>query len=528
MKKNLRRSVSLFLSLILLAMTVSQGSQNQLQQEHLRIGLLTLYTNKDSLLIKNQALHLGYFREGLFETMTTLSSTEGFTITPFNGVMYVSTETYSDYANAKARATALSQELSTPVIVGLASFGTYKLYLLDTQFWGTGSDPLAQMFVETADNGESVKVAFGNGEELVLENTDMRASFMPVADALTGLAIVDLGDRKYRGALEVSRYQTQKVSGINLIGLDDYLFGVLPGEVPSSWPAEALKAQAVAARSFAYYHAYEYPKYPNMPYDLGDDVNSQVYKGFGAEALTTNNAVTATTREVILYNQQVIPAFFFSSSGGHTENSELVWSGTVPYLKGVVDFYERMPTKQPWVYKLTPAEVKEKLAVKGVDIGDIVGLQVIGYTDAGRAMTLKVIGSTGEYDLIKETMRSWLGINSRKFTLIDEHYKPVMTHFAVNAQNTSQTINYQKVQVMTATGTTTLLQPKDQVIVLSANNQVGQPMITGEKNVFTFVGQGWGHGVGMSQTGARGMADAGFSYRSILTYYYTGTQIGKK
>ena len=157
----------------------------------------------------------------------------------------------------------------------------------------------------------------------------------------TGAPTVELiGKGAYRGALEVRPSSVPgRLNAINAVEIEDYLKGVVPKESPASWPIEALKAQAVAARSYAIATPVK-----GNGFDQYDDTRSQLYAGVSAEAARTNQAVDATRSQVVLYNGKVAQTFFFSTSGGHTENNEhssLGFGGTpIPYLRGVPDPYE--------------------------------------------------------------------------------------------------------------------------------------------------------------------------------------------
>ncbi len=150
--------------------------------------------------------------------------------------------------------------------------------------------------------------------------------------------VVVKGKGTYRGALEVLA-SSGGLDAINVVELEDYVRGVVSKESPSSWPLEALKAQAVAARSYAISTAAH-----GGSFDVFDDTRSQVYAGVGAETAKTDQAVSATHLQVVLYRGKVAQTFFFSTSGGHTENNEFSSLGfgqpPVPYLRGVDDPYE--------------------------------------------------------------------------------------------------------------------------------------------------------------------------------------------
>ena len=148
-----------------------------------------------------------------------------------------------------------------------------------------------------------------------------------------------IGDRWYRGRVMVT-LEAGKLTAINYVDLDDYLYSVVASEMPSSWPQAALQSQAVAARSYA---LYKRSRNRNPLYDVDATTNYQVYKGLAQEQPSTIAAVQSTLNQVVTHNGEVIEAIFHSSSGGFTENASEVWSSDVPYLRGVEDYDQSAP-----------------------------------------------------------------------------------------------------------------------------------------------------------------------------------------
>ena len=144
--------------------------------------------------------------------------------------------------------------------------------------------------------------------------------------------------RWYRGEFIIENRGGSLVV-INNLPLEDYLLGVVPAEMPSKWSYEALKAQAIAARSYAIANR---GKRASRGYDLKDTPEDQAYGGASSETATTNSAVMETKGVVITYNQKVIPAYYSASAGGHTVNAGAVWNKDLPYLKSVPSFDERV------------------------------------------------------------------------------------------------------------------------------------------------------------------------------------------
>ena len=270
-----------------------------------------------------------------------------------------------------------------------------------------------------------------------------------------------LDGRRYRGALEL-RHRGAGLTAVNIVPVDDYLLSVVPEEMPTDWPAEALKAQSVAARSFALKsrgrHAAE-------GYDLCTTTHCQLYKGIASEKTASTAAVRATRGEVLTYGGQPI------DSGGMTESSEDVWGNPIPYLRAVRD--TPLGT-MPWTKTMSTADLEKKLAAKGHNIGRLraielsplaIGRAAKDRTASGRVKAMTVTGTKGSVTLSGTAWRSLLGLKSALFS----------------AKLT-----------------------KDSV---------------------TFTGFGAGHGLGISQWGAKRLAETGKSYADILHHYYTGVTL---
>ena len=275
---------------------------------------------------------------------------------------------------------------------------------------------------------------------------------------------LSLDGRRYRGALEL-RHKGGGLTAVNIVPVDDYLRSVVPEEMPVDWPAEAIKAQSVAARSFALASR---GRHAGESYDLCTTTHCQLYTGTAAEKSASHAAIKATRGEVLTYGGKPIEALFHTDSGGMTENSEDVWGSHVPYLRAAKD----TPTKtMPWTKTISRADLERKLAAKGHDIGKVRSLALsplaIGHaakdrTASGRVKTMTVKGTKGTATLSGTTWRSLLGLKS---TLFDAKLT---------------------------------------------------------KDAVTFTGYGSGHGLGISQWGAERMAAKGKSYADILHHYYTG------
>ena len=242
-------------------------------------------------------------------------------------------------------------------------------------------------------NGDEIKIANRvRGGELIVEPQDN--------------GYVWIGDRWYRGTTQLI-LQDSGITAINHVNIEDYLYSVVGAEAVASWPLEALKAQAVAARSYA---LYKRNVESNGIYDVDTTVGTQVYKGLDSEFTTTHEAVNSTLGQVMTYNNEVILAAFHSSSGGYTENVEDVWSSPLPYLRSVVDYDHKSPVFE-WQKVIPVSKIRTLVA----GIGKIRGIQPAETTPRGRVITMTVTGDRGSTIVTGKDMRKVLDLRSTLF-----------------------------------------------------------------------------------------------------------------
>jgi len=273
-------------------------------------------------------------------------------------------------------------------------------------------------------------------------------------------------NKSYRGTFIVF-LSGDNLMLVNKVELEKYLYGVLPSEVSFSWEKEVLKAQAVAARTFAIYNRLN-NKTPE--YDLDSTVASQVYSGRDVEAGATNKAIDETAGEVLVYDDEVIQAFFHANSGGRTASSAEVWGGKLDYLPSVDDPYSANAKKYKWEYSVNAAKLGEILAKNGLETGYVNDISISERTESDRAKTVIIHGVNKDIKVKSKDLRAYIGVDQLRSTNFD-------------------------------------IQKRGDTIY--------------------FNGKGWGHGVGMSQEGARQMADEGRDYKEILRYYYKGAKLKK-
>ena len=222
----------------------------------------------------------------------------------------------------------------------------------------------------------------------------------------TGDGYVWIGDRWYRGKVQLVNDGNQ-LTAINHVDLEHYLYSVVGAEAVSSWPIEALKAQAVAARSYA---LYKQKTGKNGLYDLDTTQRTQVYKGLDTEYLTTHEAVNSTAGQIMTYNGNVILAAFHSSSGGHTENVEDIWTSPLPYLRGVVDYDHQSPVFE-WNKTFSINQITNLIG----GVGRVTNMIPEQTTPQGRVVSMKVIGDRGTQEISGKKLRKLLDLRSTLF-----------------------------------------------------------------------------------------------------------------
>jgi stage II sporulation protein D len=228
---------------------------------------------------------------------------------------------------------------------------------------------------------------------------------------LYGRAENGLGNGAYRGRMVLSR-SGRSVLAVNHVSLEHYLYGVVPAEMPASWPVEALRAQAVVARSYALTS-----RRPGEPYDVFADVRSQVYRGVLGEVDSTTAAVRATRANVVTVGGEVAQTFFFSTSGGRTAGNEEVWGGSpLSYLRSVEDPHDDLSPVHTWRARFSRREAERMLG--SVLDGDLEGLRVASRTPSGRAATVVVRGTRGDRTVSAATVRTLLGLRSTWITRV--------------------------------------------------------------------------------------------------------------
>ena len=331
-----------------------------------------------------------------------------------------------------------------------------------------------------------------------------------------GEGLIKADGTAYRGSIILLKDDNGKLTVINEVGLDDYTAAVLAKEMSPSFELEALKAQAVAARTYAVRNSGKHGKYG---FDVCRSNDCQVYGGAEDEHERTVRAAQQTSGEVLVSGGALAETVYFATSGGHTESSEYVWGSDISYLKAISDEYEADNVYgASWTRELSPSQLEA--AVTG--LGNIIDVEITKTSPSGAVYEIKVVGDNGEKVFKNESCRTFLGYD----VLLSQAYTVIKSGDGVTVETTGGTARVNGISVMSASG----IAPYSgaEMCLMGGELQVAVISTPPQSDGYIFSGRGWGHLVGMSQNGANGMAAAGFDYQQILTHYYTGTEILKR
>ena len=369
---------------------------------------------------------------------------------------------------------------------------------------------------------------------------------------------------RYYGGFRYERIGGGDLTVVNIVDLETYIKGVVPYEMSSSWPLEALKVQAVCARSYAYINIHS-GKHTSYHFDVCNTTDCQAYYGAGTNSSSyqaterTDRAVDETAGEYAWYDGQVIEAFYSSSHGGASESVYNVWGTSLeqyPYLCGVEDPYEAdMASKNSyssWTVSYTSSELAQRLERYDYDASSGIESLTLTYSDLGNVIQVRVNYRDGGSDTIRpssmrsSSMRSVFGISSIRFT--------VNGRAASSGSGTTSSSG----GGLTANGSTSL-DSQGSYTVISGSGSLSQAgldglyaisgsgsitpaedaasgggsdtdtpagtQVTVSGSSYSFQGSGNGHQLGLSQYGAWAMAERGFTYEEIIEFYYPGTYV---
>lgn len=318
----------------------------------------------------------------------------------------------------------------------------------------------------------SLKGVRDSGEVQVVKSYNAKASVNGLLRQLPvrfypGDSHISVNGRQYAGVIEVMDAKSGLLV-VNELPLEVYISGIINNEISTKWPADVVKAQAVIARTYA---LYQRDKREGEPYHIEGSVLGQVYSGIAAEDEAALKAVKDTRGEVLYYNGGPALTVYHSNAGGKTDSSKDIWKVDYPYLTSVESPYDNDAPQFEWEYSIPALTLKEALRTSGYSIGEPESITVEALTPAGRVRALSIKDYEGRV-------------------------------LKISGENLRKAAGY------------SLLRSS----IFSAEKRA---------DTFVFRGKGSGHGVGLSQWGAKGMAENGYSYREIIRHYYPGTALRK-
>ena len=362
------------------------------------------------------------------------------------------------------------------------------------------------------------------GSDDALGTPVLSASKVTVIRFAADFGYLNWGGRLFRGILEVTTDDAGDMIVVNEVGTSRYLASVTGAESPATWHGEALAAQAIAARTYLVTHLNRHANY-----DLEGDVRDQEYAGIGTEADSTIRAVERTAGIVATYRGNPIEALYSANAGGVTEDSENVYANALPYLRSVPSPGDELAkdsgfgrTSWEWNREFTAPQLGDYLRSRGLNVGVPQRIELVRVTGAGRVTLARVIGTGGTRDIGKDVTRYYFGLKSSLFTV---ELTPGGESEFVSWRDTARLVD------MGILGSELIGTTYERT--LNEDRELTSIRITGYVYKlpprFIFWGRGFGHGVGMSQWGAQGMALNGANYEQILKHYYQGialTNIG--
>ena len=342
-----------------------------------------------------------------------------------------------------------------------------------------------------------------------------------------------VGQKRYAGKLKIFVLKNE-ILVVNVLGVEDYLTSVVGSEMPTKWPIEALKAQAIASRTYAL------KQKGNTIFDIDSTYKNQVYNGLESRTYETTKAVRSTRSLVLIYKNKLINALFHSSSAGMTENSKDVWGNEYPYLSSVKDFDKNNP-KLKWEKRFSNEQLKKLFP----SIGGIKQIEILNITDTGRVKNVKIKGDYGSNQMAGVDIRKRMDLKSTlvRFKLIEEN--EIKSDNELSNLLSTKTSEEEPLKYVVKVGDNLFdiaFQNKVNFEDIVALNNIKDPSIINVNQILlipktqvnsvsptekTLVvsGYGSGHGVGMSQWGARYMATRGAKAEEILKHFYKKVKV---
>ncbi len=482
-------------------------------REDIKIKLGT--PNQSELILDTKSKELeikidSFYSDDVYYNEYNSKSTEG----PYHIVL---NKSYDSYSQALEDLIEIENEVNIDGFIyydGADYYPTFGRYTTDDR----AQDIAKSIFNEYSYNIENHKsdsiIVLNENDNVIFSYKKNYDIFFTCEDSNT----IFFDGVEYHGDASFNIIDEYKLLSINIVPIEEYLKGVVPSEIPALWHIESLKAQAVAARTYAVASTFVSAPYG---YHVVDNQNSQVYNGIDREYSSTNKAIEETENELIYHNDSLITAYYHSTSGGKTADSGNVWSYTLPYLKSKEDDFSNISPHTDWNISYTKEELID-IFEEEFDTEEIYDMDILEVGNDERVIETSFKTDKGEINLIKEEVRAVLGYSKLKstwFTIEKNNQLSILNKEDSIETNLAENnkISYKDGQIEK---NTIGYNEKEEILKVNENFQVNS-----SPDIFTLIGKGWGHGIGMSQYGARQMAEEGFTYKEILEYYYTGVTV---
>lgn len=511
----------LFFFTVIIAVVFIKSVSFSDENETVRVGLEYKYKSADNIPVANKSITIGNGAQ--------LYSENGFVIKAENRAYIELENKFSDFSQAKSfcESSGYGQFYAYPVLKEGGSFGIYV--------GAFGSVDEAKGYMTSASiKGNAVS---DGGVGIFSNNTLTAISGYGGNLQISSSEPLNLGERSYRGKIEFIK-NGSSLTAVNVVSMEEYLYCVVGSEMPPHWDMEALKAQAVAARSFS---SFKKDTHNQNGYELCDNVHCQLYTGISGEDERVITAVDETKGIKAYYNDEVINAVYCSSNGGYSASSKSVWNFESEYLKAVDDYSEE-GAKQ-WTRSFTFSQI----ASAANNVGEVTGISIEKNGISPRVERLIIKGTQGQTVLEGEKIRTFFSsvgegsLDSSNFEISGgvlssrESDNVSVGEGSIFVQsNTERGLLGSEVFAVSSQGVSALI---DSLFAVDSSgdsinlknsptaNRVEVQSTAAGANTVVFNGKGWGHGVGMSQYGAKSMAENGYTYDQILKHYYTGIEV---
>lgn len=462
----------------------------------------------------------------------------------------------------------LDQSIPQVIGMGVVGFQTQSdalNYLSEKQLAGEVFQVDASVYLTDRDSDQTIAVLSPEHRFWSVTSRTEQNPRTELSDGVISMICSSTEESvRYRGGFRIARGSKGHNNLVNRVEMERYLYSVLPREMGYQWPMEALKAQAIAARNYA---ISPNSKFDGYGFDLDDSESSQVYGGYDSEYDSTTLAVDATKGLYATSDKVIVPLFYHATSGGYIESTEEVWGEVNKYLLGKVDIYS---TDYKWELNLTSTQMADFLKKEGHSVGEVNGVEIVERMPSGRVYRLRFHGSDGSVEIKAHRLSSYIGNNVMRSSLYSfdpdtkngifsediealieqigdgrsvsvaqnptgpspsnpekERTKlgdllgptisknpPRMTDKEVEAE----TAKVAKSQMSASQNAIASLIPKNHRLPA----QEHALFVNGTLKIY---GHGYGHGIGMSQVGAKRMALQGYTFDRILKFYYDGIEI---